>query len=85
MVKRRGFAAYILDSDGRRKKVTNHTFRATGITTFLEKGGTFERAQIMANHSSVTTTQLYDRRGRTSPRPMWRGFSMSECLYTSMT
>ena len=46
------------------KKITNHTFRATGITTFLEKGGTLERAQIMANHSSVTTTQLYDRRGK---------------------
>ena len=64
MVKRRGLAAYILNSDGRRKKVTNHTFRATGITTFLEKGGSLERAQIMANHSSVTTTQLYDRRGK---------------------
>ena len=60
----RGLAAYILNSEGRRKKITNHTFRATGITTFLEKGGTLERAQIMANHASVTTTQLYDRRGK---------------------
>jgi len=64
MVKRRGLASYILNSEGRRKKITNHTFRATGITTFLEKGGTLERAQIMANHASVITTQLYDRRGK---------------------
>jgi site-specific recombinase XerD len=39
-----------------------HTFRATGITNYLENGGTLEKAQQMAAHSSAKTTKLYDRR-----------------------
>ncbi len=42
--------------------VTNHTFRATGITAYLKNGGTLEKAQQMAAHASTRTTQLYDRR-----------------------
>ena len=42
--------------------ITNHSFRATGITNYLRNGGTREKAQQMANHSSARTTQLYDRR-----------------------
>ncbi len=42
--------------------ITNHSFRATGITNYLRNGGTREKAQYMANHSSARTTQLYDRR-----------------------
>ena len=42
--------------------ICNHTFRATGITTYLKNGGTLERAAHMASHSSTRTTQLYDRR-----------------------
>jgi site-specific recombinase XerD len=42
--------------------VCNHTFRATGITTYLKGGGTLEHAATIANHSSTRTTQLYDRR-----------------------
>lgn len=38
-----------------------HTFRAVGITNYLENGGTLERAQILAAHSSPRTTKLYDR------------------------
>jgi integrase/recombinase XerD len=38
-----------------------HTFRATGITTYLENGGTIERAQQIAAHESPRTTKLYDR------------------------
>ena len=38
-----------------------HTFRATGITTYLENGGTLEHAQTIANHESPRTTKLYDR------------------------
>ncbi len=38
-----------------------HTFRAIGITNYLENGGTLERAQILAAHSSPRTTKLYDR------------------------
>lgn len=38
-----------------------HTFRATGITAYLENGGTIERAQSIAAHESPRTTKLYDR------------------------
>ena len=38
-----------------------HTFRATGITAYLENGGTIENAQSIANHESPKTTKLYDR------------------------
>jgi site-specific recombinase XerD len=38
-----------------------HSFRATGITTYLEAGGTLESAQAMAAHASPRTTKLYDR------------------------
>jgi integrase len=43
-------------------EVCCHSFRATGITTYLENGGAIERAAVMANHTSIRTTQLYDRR-----------------------
>ena len=38
-----------------------HTFRATGITAYLSKGGTLEHAQQIAGHASPKTTKLYDR------------------------
>jgi len=38
-----------------------HTFRGTGITIYLENGGSLEMAQQMAAHSSPRTTKLYDR------------------------
>ena len=56
MIRRRAAAA---DID---TKIGNHTFRATGITSYLKNGGTLERAAVMANHASTRTTQLYDRR-----------------------
>lgn len=56
MVQRRGAAAE-LDT-----AICNHTFRGTGITTYLENGGLIENAQRMAAHASLRTTQLYDRR-----------------------
>ena len=43
-------------------EVCNHTFRGTGITAYLENGGTLEKARQMAAHASTRTTQLYDRR-----------------------
>ena len=42
--------------------ICNHTWRGTGITTYLENGGTLENAKFLAAHASVRTTQLYDRR-----------------------
>ena len=56
MIRRRAVAADIAT------KVGNHTFRATGITSYLKNGGTLEKAAQMANHASTRTTQLYDRR-----------------------
>lgn len=40
-----------------------HTFRATGITAYLENGGAIEDAQLIAAHESPRTTKLYDRTG----------------------
>lgn len=40
-----------------------HTFRATGITAYLENGGSLEHAQRIAAHESARTTKLYDRTG----------------------
>jgi site-specific recombinase XerC len=47
-------------------KIGCHTFRATGITAYLEAGGTLENAQAMATHESPRTTKLYDRTGEKS-------------------
>jgi integrase len=38
-----------------------HSFRATGITVYLENNGTLETAQKIAAHESPRTTKLYDR------------------------
>ena len=42
-------------------EITPHSFRATGITLYLENGGTLEHAQAIAAHESPRTTKLYDR------------------------
>lgn len=55
MIKRRARAA------GLSERVCCHTFRATGITAYLENGGTIEKAQAIAAHESPRTTKLYDR------------------------
>src|SRR5580692_9746108 len=55
MVKRRSLAAGLPSS------TCCHTFRATGITAYLENGGTIENAQAIAAHESPRTTKLYDR------------------------
>jgi Phage integrase family len=48
---------------GLKGKLGCHVFRATGITAYLEAGGTLENAQAMAAHESPRTTKLYDRTG----------------------
>ena len=55
MIKGRAEAAGLSPS------VCCHTFRATGITAYLENGGTIEKAQQIAAHESPKTTKLYDR------------------------
>ncbi len=47
---------------GIQTRISNHTFRATGITVYLKGKGLLEHAQTMANHASPRTTKLYDRR-----------------------
>ncbi|MFC2173747.1 tyrosine-type recombinase/integrase [Acidobacteriota bacterium] len=42
-------------------EINCHTFRATGITNYLEHGGTIEIAAQIAGHESTRTTQLYNR------------------------
>ena len=56
MIQRRALAAGIAT------KISCHSFRATGITTYLQNGGKLEVAQQMAGHESARTTGLYDRR-----------------------
>ncbi|CAN7634955.1 tyrosine-type recombinase/integrase [Phenylobacterium sp. LjRoot219] len=56
MVRRRAAKAGVVE------KIGNHSFRGTGITTFLLNDGSLELAQEMANHASPRTTKLYDRR-----------------------
>lgn len=55
MIQRRAVAAGIAT------QICNHTFRGTGITTYLSNNGTLEKAQQMAAHESPRTTKLYDR------------------------
>jgi site-specific recombinase XerD len=57
MVKRRARTSTLSE------KVCCHTFRATGITAYLENGGTIENAQGIAAHESPRTTKLYDPTG----------------------
>ncbi len=40
-----------------------HAFRATGITAYLEAGGTIEDAQAIAAHESPPPAKHYDRTG----------------------
>ena len=55
MIRRRATEA------GIRTPICCHSFRATGITNYLEHNGTLEKAQQMAAHASPRTTKLYDR------------------------
>jgi site-specific recombinase XerD len=59
MIQRRALAAGIAT------RISCHSFRATGITTYLQNGGKLEVAQQMAGHESARTTGLYDRRNDT--------------------
>ena len=58
MVKRRSKDAGISE------ETCCHSFRATGITTFLLGGGDLETAARIANHELTSTTKLYDRRNK---------------------
>jgi len=57
MIQRRAEAASVAT------RIGCHSWRARGITAYLENGGLLEHAQAMAGHASARTTKLYDRRG----------------------
>ena len=51
-----------------------YSFRATGITSYLENGGDLEKAQYIAGHADSLTTKLYNQRAR---KPHWKTSSGS--------
>ena len=57
MIQRRAAASNVAT------RIGCHSWRARGITAYLENGGLLEHAQKMAAHASTRTTKLYDRRG----------------------
>ena len=58
MVRRRAATA------GLPVEICCHSFRGTGITNYLQNSGTLEVAARLAGHTSIRTTQLYDRRSK---------------------
>jgi integrase len=48
-------------ASGLEKRVCCHSFRATGITEYMNAGGSLDIAQRMAGHSQLSTTKIYDR------------------------
>ncbi len=57
MIKRRS------SQSGLPRTICCHSFRATGITAYLNNDGRLEHAQRIASHESARTTKLYDRTG----------------------
>jgi len=55
LVEKRAKASGIL------KRICCHSFRATGVTAYMNSGGTIEIAQRIAGHTSPSTTRIYDR------------------------
>lgn len=48
-------------ASGLEKKVCCHSFRATGITQYMNRGGVLDIAQRIAGHAQLSTTKIYDR------------------------
>jgi site-specific recombinase XerD len=46
---------------GIKKRAGCHSFRATGITEYMNAGGSLDIAQLIAGHSQLSTTKIYDR------------------------
>jgi integrase len=74
MVRRRALAAGIGTAIG------NHTFRATGITTYLKNGGTLENAAAMANHERERWGHLRGVRSNVSDRTHLRPSRLPEAV-----
>lgn len=52
------------------RRITPHSFRATGITELLEAGLPLETVSQWANHKRLDTTLRYDRKSRVKPSHM---------------
>ncbi len=46
---------------GIKKRLRCHSFRATGITEYMNAGGSLDVAQTIAGHAQLSTTKIYDR------------------------
>jgi integrase/recombinase XerD len=46
---------------GLEKRIGCHSFRATGLTAYMNAGGQLDIAQRIAGHSQLSTTKIYDR------------------------
>jgi site-specific recombinase XerD len=46
---------------GIKKRIGCHSFRATGLTAYMNAGGQLDIAQRIAGHSQLSTTKIYDR------------------------
>jgi site-specific recombinase XerD len=57
-------------SAGIKTEVGCHSMRGTAITNLLENGASVEEAQSLANHASIRTTKLYDRRDQSVRRDL---------------
>jgi integrase/recombinase XerD len=56
MVRRRA------ENAGIEAAIGNHSFRAIGLTDYMDNDGDITVAQRMAGHEDISTTRLYDRR-----------------------
>ena len=57
-----------------------HSFRATGITNFLENDGTLEAAQRIAGHADSRTTSCMIAAVRRFCSKTWRGFGIENAV-----
>jgi integrase/recombinase XerD len=51
----------LVEKRARTSGILKRSFRATGVTEYMNSGGTIEIAQKIAAHTSPATTRIYDR------------------------
>ena len=69
LIRLQGGKKVIKDADGSERRVcayTAHSLRATTATLLLDAGVDIVKVQELLGHKHVTTTQIYDKRRRTT-------------------